>query len=187
MIILPNFFERYTASLRILTSLLILKNGLNIKYLKNLSKIYTAEALYDTNFIKPLNIEQFCLNTFCAVSIIKLKNEKQFKFEIISKGNFFINPKIFTVLILNLALYCEELKIYTTNSLIEINFKGNYKKSLSALKRLQGFYFYSVKEDKGKIIIPTEITAEKSVKIIGTRENIYDQYSPVNLFFGNLV
>lgn len=187
MIILPNFFERYTASLRILTSLLILKNGLNIKYLKNLSKIYTAEAFFESDSKKPLELEKFCFNILCAVWIIKLRRQEKFEFKIDLKGIFLINPKLLTVLLLNLSKESKKIIITEKGNHIVIDFKGSHKKSLSALKRLQGFYFYSSKFSSGKLIIPCHKTTQKSKEFSGVIENICDQYSPVNLFFENLV
>lgn len=187
MTVLPNIFERYTSSLRILTSLLILKNGLKTKYLKNLSKIYTAEAYFNKNEKQPLDIENFCLSLLCAVSVIKYKQSKKFKFKINATGNFYINQQLFTVLILNLCRECEKLNVTANENIIEINFKGGYKKSLISLSKLKGFYFYCAKTQSGKIIIPTKKTAEKSVIFLSVWENIYDRFSAVNLFFENLL
>ncbi len=187
MTVLPNFFERYTASLRNLTSLYILKKGLNKKHLENLCKIYTAEGYYSKNSTVPLDIENYCLNLFCAVSVIKFKRNQKFKFNINLKENFLINQKLFTVLILTLCNDCRSIEINSENNFIQINFKGEYKKSLKALAALKGFYFYSIKTSRGKIIIPAKETAEKSIQFAGLLENIYDRFSPVNLFFQNIL
>ncbi len=187
MTVLPNFFERYTASLRILTSLLILKNGLNKKYLGNLSKIHTAEVFFTSNQRHSLDIKKFCLNILCAVSVIKLKNNKKFCFEVISKGDFLINSKIFMVFLINLSYECKQIKIISLKDKIVINFRGKYKKSLSALEKLKGYYFYCRKTKKGKIIIPTQKTSGKSVEFPSVWENIYDQFSPVNLYLKNIL
>ncbi len=187
MTVLPNSFGRYTAALRILTSLLILKQGLNKKYLKNLSKIYTAESYFHKNFYEPVNIEKLALSLLCAVAIIKFKQNKNFSFEVTTDKNFLINKNIFTVLILNLCKDCEQIYIHTSENQIIIGFKGNHKKSLSALRKTKGFYFYSLKTKSGKIIIPAEETLEKSVNFPSEWENIFDRFSPVNLFFENTI
>ena len=128
MTVLPNSFERYTAALRILTSLLILKHGLRQKHLKNLSKIYTAESFFRSNFYEPLNIEKFTLSLLYAVAIIKIKQNKNFTFEVDGDKNFLISKGVFTVLLLNLCKYCEELYIGTKDDQIIINFKGKHNK-----------------------------------------------------------
>lgn len=187
MTVLPNSFERYTATLRIMTSLLILKHGLRHKYLKNLSKIYTAESFFRSSFYEPVNIEKFTLSLLYAVAIIKFKQNKIFLFEVGANKNFLISKGVFTVLLLNLCKYCDEVYIHTEENQIIINFKGNHKKSLSALKKLKGFYFYSVKTGIGKIVIPAKSTNQTSVNFAGEWENIFDRFSPVNLFFENIL
>ncbi len=184
---LPNNFERYTSALRILTSLFILKNGLNIKYLKNLSKIYTAESYFYKNQKQPLDIENFCYSIFYAVSIIKFKHFQNFDFKIHSQGNFLINKKLFTVFLLNLCLDCNEILVTTNQSHIEINFKGKYKKSLKALEKLKGFYFYSLNQNYGKIVIPAVKTDRTSESFESEWENIFNRFSAVNIFFENLL
>lgn len=181
--VLPNSFERYTASLRILTSLLILKYGLNKKLLQNLCKIYTAEAFYGAKNLQPLNIQNFVLELFYAVSVIKPEN---FVFSANCHGNFLINKNVFTVLLLNLCKECEEIKISFKKNII-IDFKGKHKKALSALKNLRGFYFYLDNTNAGKFIIPVLNTNKKSVSFANAWENIFDQFSPVNLFFENIL
>lgn len=187
MTVLPNSFERYTAALRILTSLLILKHGLHLKYLKNLRKIYTAESFFRSNFYEPLDIENFTLSLLYSIEIIKFKQNKNFTFEVNADKNFLISKSVFTVLLLNLCKYCEEIYVSTKNDQIIIEFKGNHKKSLSALKKLKGFYFYSVKTSIGKIVIPVIETNQESVDFAGEWENIFDRFSPVNLFFENIL
>lgn len=184
---LPNNFERYTSALRILTSLFILKNGLNIKYLRNLSKIYTAEGFLYKNHKEPLDIENFCYSIFYAVYVIKAERLQQFEFEINSNGNFLINKKIFTVFLLNLCLECNQIRVTTKQKHIEINFKGKYKKSLKALEKLKGFYFYSFNRNYGKIIIPTTKTEQISISFENEWENIVNRFSVVNIFFENLL
>ncbi len=183
MTVLPNSFERYTASLRILTSLLILKHGLNKKFLRNLSKIYTAEAFYNNKNLQPLSIQKFALELFYAASVIKPQN---LIFSINCQGNFLINKNVFTVLLLSLLKECDEINI-TFEKNIVINFKGNHKKALSALKNLQGYYFYSVFANSGKFIIPALRTNKQSVPFANEWENIVNQFSTVNLFFENIL
>lgn len=187
MTVLPNSFERYTSALRILTSLLILKHGLQHKYLKNLRKIYTAESFFRSDFYESVNMKEFTLSLLYAVAIIKFKQNKNFTFEVDADKNFLISKGVFTVLLLNLCKYCEQVCICVKDQNIIINFKGNHKKSLSALKKLKGFYFYSFKTRIGKIIVPAKLTDQKSVDFSGEWENIFDRFSPVNLFFENIL
>jgi len=185
--VLPNSFERYVAALRILTSLLILKHGYNKKYLKNLCKIYIAESYYKNNPCVPLDIRDYSLSLFCAVAFLKYKQNKKFEFSVDTDGNFLINKSIFTVLLLKLCKECEIIDIKAGSSGIIINLKGNHKKSLSALKKLKGFYFYSSKTNNGKFVIPAKKTDQKSVSFPSVWENIHNRFSPVNLFFENIL
>lgn len=187
MTVLPNSFERYTFALRILTSLSILKHGLTQKHLRNLSKIYTAESFYRKDFTEATNIQKFSLNLLFAVAVIKFKQNKTFEFEVDVNKNFLINKNIFTVLILNLCKECEKIYISAKQNQITVSFKGNYKKSLSALKKLKGFYFYSLKTGDGKIVIPAQETSQNSSNPINEWGNIFDRFSPVNLFFENIL
>ena len=178
MTVLPNSFERYTSALRILTSLLILKHGLQHKYLKNLRKIYTAESFFRSDFYESVNMKEFTLSLLYAVAIIKFKQNKNFTFEVDADKNFLISKGVFTVLLLNLCICCEQVCICVKDQKIIINFKGNHQK---------GFYFYSFKTRIGKIIVPAKLTDQKSVDFSGEWENIFDRFSPVNLFFENIL
>ena len=183
MTVLPNSFERYTAALRILTSIFILKNNISQKYLRNLRKIYTAEAFYSHRHKQPLNIQKFASDLLYAVSVIK---PQKFIFSVNCSGNFLINKNIFSVLLLELCKECNSIQIQFEENVI-INFKGNYKKALPALKKLKGFYFYSVNTNCGKFIIPALKTNQDSVPFANEWENIAHQFSAVNLFFENVL
>lgn len=182
MTVLPNSFERYTAALRNLTSILILRNGLNQKHLKNLSKIYTAEAFF-YHHKQPLNIEKFACGLLGAASLIK---PNKLVFSVNCRGNFLINKNLFTVLLLNLSKECSLIEIEIEGDIV-ISFTGKCKKALSALKNLRGFYFYSINTQRGKFIIPVLKINEKSIPFENEWENISYQFSPVNLFFGNIL
>ncbi len=182
MTVLPNSFERYTAALRNLTSILILRNSLNKKHLKNLSKIYSAEAFF-YHHKQPLNIEKFAWGLLGAASLIK---PEKLVFSVNCRGNFLINKNIFTVLLLNLSKECSLIEIEVKKDIL-ISFTGNCRKALSALKKLKGFYFYSINTNCGKFIIPVLKTNQESIPFENVWENIAYQFSPVNLFFQNVL
>lgn len=181
MTFLPNSRERYITALRITTSLLILKNGINKKYLKNLCKIYTAEAYLSQSAKLPLDIENFGLNLFSAVCAVK---QKPLCFSVNANGNYLINKNILTVLLLTLSQKCREIHIKTAENMIIIDFKGNLKKCILPLKKLNGYFFLT--GQNGKFIIPAQKTKENSVPFYKTLEYFYDRFSPLNLFFRNL-
>lgn len=187
MTVLPNSFERYTASLRILTSLLILKHGLKKKYLKNLSKIYTAESFYNCENFEAVDINKLSLSLLCAVSVVNSKQNGKLHFQVNTVSTFYINKNIFIVLLLNLCKNCREIYISESHNQIIINFKGKYKKSLPALKMLKGFYFYLPKNKRGKFVIPAHTTLQESVNLPNVWENVTDRFSPVNMFFENVL
>lgn len=184
MTVLPNSFERYIAALRILTSLMILKRGLNKKFLQNLRKIYTAEAYLNRHNTVPVDIGSICLSLICAASVLKYK---KMIFSVNCKGNFLINKDILTILLLTMCRECNQIHITIKQNKIIIDFNGNYKKSLSALNKLKGFYFYSVKTKNGKFVIPVNQTEKQSVTFENEWENLYNRFSPVNLFFENVL
>ena len=80
MIVLPNSFEKYLYNLRIYTSLSILKHGILPRHLKNLKKIYLAEAFLFKNHTEPTDLRLLSYNLLDCV-----KNLKEFKKKITDK------------------------------------------------------------------------------------------------------
>jgi hypothetical protein len=101
-----------------------------------------------------------------------------------ANGNYLINKNILTVLLLTLSQKCREIHIKTAENMIIIDFKGNFKKCILPLKKLNGYYFLT--GQNGKFVIPAAKTKQNSVPSYKTLEYFYDRFSPLNLFFRNL-
>lgn len=183
MIILPNNLERYISALRIYISISILKEGLKPKHLENLRKLYTIEAVLNKNFSSAVNISDFCLNLLQAVKDIK----PSFNFKIKSDGNYYINKKLFTVLLLTLCKEVENIKIETTKSHILITVPSKTKSSLFCLKKLKGYFLCEIKSNRFLFLIPCQKTSEKPKKTETEWEYLFDQFSPLNIFFNRIL
>lgn len=183
MIILPNSFERYIAALRIYVSASILKHGLLKKHLKALRAIYIAEAFLESGISQSVDLKKLCLNLLGAVSAINT----DFTYKCDTHGNYLINKRLITILLLKLSQNSRKIEINYINNKILITSTGQINNSLAVIKTLEGCYYKDLKANKSLIAIPAFETAEKSVKIESEWQNIFDSFSPVNIFFNRIV
>ena len=179
MIVLPNSFEKYLYNLRIYTSISILKHGILPKHLKNLKKIYVAEALLFSKNKLPTNLQLLNYNLLCCV-----KNIKQFNFFININKNVIINQKLYTALILTLANNSDILKIEFRDGII-IKGNGKIKSSKKIIRFLGGYSFYDLKTNNFIIFIPCNTTTLSPTPTLTQWELLFDKFSPFNLFFKN--
>ncbi len=182
MIFSPNSAMRYLAALRIYVSLSILKNGLNAKHLENLRKIFTAEAFLNKKSLQSVDIKKLSYNFFESISAIK----QDFKFCCNLYGNFLINKKLFTILLLQLSKETKEISLENNNTFLIIKLNGKIK-NLSTLKALKGYSLFEIKNKKTIIIIPTTKTKQKSVEIESEWELLFDKFSVLNIFFTRIL
>lgn len=183
MIVLPNSFERYLSALRIFVSLSILKHGLRPRHLENLKKIYFAEALYNKILVQSVDINKLCTNLLRAVNAINT----DFKFECRIDGNFYVNKSLFTLFLLQVSKISNTVSVNGNEAFIAIKFSNPNRIPLPFLSALGG---YALKETKHNItlaLIPSAEATESSVYVESEWENIFDQFSVVNIFFKNIL
>ncbi len=182
MIFLPNKLERYTAALRNSIQFLILKNGIKASYIKNISKIYTCEALFSYKEKIPVNIYKYCNKLLLSAHTKLLSYNKKLAFKITAKGNYLLNKKLLTVLLLTICQNGNNIEVFTFKGLLvlsaEIDNISRIKKVISALN---GLFFYERKGRKLYILIKANLTDKKEFET--KREwAICDPLSPVNIF-----
>ena len=182
MIVLPNSFERYLASLRIFVSLSILKHGLKPKHLKMLKKITITEAFYNKNTLQSVDIYKLCINLFRATSTYKT----HFKFHISNTDNHQINKMLFSLLLLTIAKHTESCKIYSTQTHIVIKSNNISKQLIAFINALDGYYLREIYTNQIAVIIPAPETKKPTVYIESEWEYIFDKFSVLNIFFENI-
>lgn len=183
MIVLPNDLERYIASLRVFVSLLIFKNGLTQKHLNNLKKIYKCESFLNKKFCCCVNINVFTTNLLRAISDIN----PRFTFECDCKGNFLLNKNLLTLLILKLSKEFKEIKLKTFKNQILITVPQKTNSCLSVINALKGHCLFEIKSNRFLIIIPLKETCEKPIKTESEWEYLFNQFSPLNIFFNRIL
>lgn len=182
LIVLPNSFERYLASLRIFVSLSILKHGLQAKHLEKLQKIHLAEAFFDKNSLQSVDIFRLSQNLLNAVRSINCN----LNFSCAKAGNFYINKKLFTILLLKLCEFSDNISLNSQENYIQMKFSGKNQNISPILNALKGFYIYESKSNLSLVIIPATKTHQESVYIESEWEYLFDKFSIVNIFFINV-
>ncbi len=181
MIVLPNSYSRYLASLRYFTSFNIFKNGLKDRYLKNLKKIYLAEAIFNKNFTESIDINKLSNNILGATKYLK----PNIKYKIKSNGTYLVNKNLFSYLLLDI-IKNHSLVLSAKENYLCIKFKGKNLPTLSIISALDGYIFREIKTTENLLIIPTEKTNRKSSYCDSEWEYLFDKFSIVNLFFLNI-
>ncbi len=179
MIVLPSSFERYLAALRNFVSLSVFKYGLTPRHLKNLKKIYKAEAFYHKSEVYSLDINEFCKNLLRAVSAFR----EDLKFSITADGNLLVNQKLLTHLILTICCFSDYLKITEKDGFLLILFYGKSEKILRFINAMSGTIFYEQKTEASLIVIPASKTSQSSVPILSEWDFLFDSFSAVNVYF----
>ena len=180
MIVLPNSFERYLASLRNFVSLSILKHGLQQKHFEKLKKIYFAEAILNKKHPQSVDLFRLCFNLLSAVSTIK--NKLNFCCEI--SNNYYINKKLFIFLLVKICESSNKIKLFSNDNFIIIIFNGQFKNSKKILNLLNAIYLQEIKNRISLVAVPIVKTKEKSVYIESEWEYLFDKFSIINLYFG---
>ena len=179
MIVLPNSFERYLASLRIFVSLSVLKHGLLPKHYKNLKKIYTAEAIYNKNTMQSVDINKLCKNLLTAATTIK----PDLKFESYINKNVYINKSLFSLLLLSISKISNLIKIEHKSDHICIFFEAFKTQRIPYLQELGG---YTLKlNNKSLALIPVAISNTDSIYQESEFEYIFDKFSVLNIFLSS--
>lgn len=183
MIVLPNSFERYLSALRIFVSLSILKHGLKPRHLASLKKIYYAEAFYNKNSRQSVDIKKLSTNILNTITTYKYR----LNFSCNLKNNYHINKNLFTLLLLEISSLSNFISISSDNNFVVIKFSSKKQNPTKTLYALGGFSFHEAKYNTTLFVIPAEKTNHPSVYIESEWENIFDQFSTVNIFLKNIL
>ncbi len=183
MIVLPNSYERYLAALRIFVSLSILKHGLQPHHLEKLKKIYCAEALYNKTLVQSVDINKLCANLLGSVNAIN----PDFKFSCHINGNFYLNKALFSAFLLQVTKITDTIWVDGNEAFITIRFPNPNNTPLPFLSTLGGYELKETKQNITLTLIPTAQTPQESVYIESEWENIFDQFSAANIFYGNIL
>ncbi len=168
-----------TNALRLLYQKFILKNGIKPAYLISLKKINRIECFYNKTSPCPLDVEHFCYELFTAIFL-----KKKFDYFINITGNYLIDKKIFTILILEI---CEtanylEIKDFNGGFIISGNFKTN--KNINFLtKKLKGAAFKDISKNINYIKFNFSKTQKKSGDFETAYALLQNPLSLVNLYF----
>ncbi|MBE6786791.1 MAG: hypothetical protein E7537_00415 [Ruminococcaceae bacterium] len=181
MIVLPNSFERYLANLRIYVSLSILKHGFKKHHLKNLKKIYFAEAMYNKNTVQSVDINKLYNNILSAVKA----TNSHLKFNSGMSGNFYINKSLFSLFLIHISTVTNDVTANYSRECICISFNCKNPNPLPYLKELGG---YLLKHKTTCLaVIPVLKSLDESIYIESEFEFIFDKFSVVNVFYNNLL
>ena len=175
---LPKSFERYLSSLRQYVEKSINFGDESPKQLEKLKKIYVCEAIYYKNHKESVDINMLSASLLRAASYIDQNTE--YKIDI--SGNFIINEKLFSLVLLMTAK-SGALKIFYQNNNVLMKFCGENKKTAPIISALNGYTIYEIKENESLIIIPAKKAKNKSKYIKSDFEYLFDKFSVVNLIF----
>ena len=184
MIFLPNKTERYTAALRIIIQHLSIKNGINTKYLKNLKKIYIAEAILNPDYEQPINIYDYIYKIFESIHIVKTEKTKPFFYKINVRGTFLIKEKLFSSLLLSLCEITDCIEVSYKKGNLIIKCKTEKTKHCALLiKKLKGSVLYEIKSNYLLMRIPVTLTDKKTIGLnFSIEDYILNPLSPINIF-----
>ncbi len=185
MIFLPNNFERYTAALRNLIQLFVIKNGIKPKYLDSLRKIYQAEALFSRDAEIPTDICNFLSHLLTAVYIKKSESGIPFYFKINIRGNFLLNQKPYTALILSVCQNAYKIEIFELNGKLAIKaITPKTKHSHRLVKNLDGCVYFERVTNTSLTLLPLIATDKKAIlcKPNNTEEYLLNPFSEVNIY-----
>ena len=179
MLYYPNKLEKYANSLRLIYQKLILKESFNPKHLSNLRKIYEFEATITDN-VCPVDLEKFCIELFTAVIFYK-----KFNYNLQIKGNYLLNPKILTCILLSIAKETDYIKIYTLKEKIVIKSKITNKIIEKLIKKMGGIMLKSLNTKMFYIQLNFEKTQKRTTDFNTAFYHCIDPLSPVNLYLNS--
>ncbi len=178
---LPNKTERFTAALRNYIQNLISKNGLSKKYIDRMKKIIIFEAVNSEKETVPCDVKLLANRLFIIIYSRLLDENKSLNFSVKISERYIINTKLFTILLIVLALNSKEIIIEELFGNLIVKCKTDIKIKPKLLKALNSSVLYEKKSEFLMLIIKAEKTAKPSVDI--KREwDISNPFSPINLF-----
>ena len=180
---LPNKTERYLAALRETTSRFINKNGIKPKYLKMLKIIYETEAVLTEQNEKPIDISAAVHSLFTAVYLKKAAKTQKFEFSVNADGNYILDKKIFTVILLKICSLTEFIELFTSCGKIAVRFYGRAEKSTNRLlEKINATSLYECNTNCTVIVFNFTKTAKKTADFEGFYGHLENPFSAVNLY-----
>ncbi len=178
MINFPKKYHKVPYYLRNSYQKLILKYGIKPKYLNTLKKILRIEAYISGIFPVPVNIENYCSQLFTAIFL-----KKDFDYFINTKGNFSVDKKLFTTLLLEISQWCDYLEITVINSCLVL--KGNFKITMPIkilTHRLGGVIFGDLKREIYYLKFNFPATQKENGDIEKAYSMLQNPLSAVNIY-----
>jgi hypothetical protein len=182
LIFLPNFFDKYTAFLRLAVDNLINKKGFSVKYVEMLKKINFAEGFFYKEEIEPLDVKEYILLLLHVCQLKTSNYKKTIKVTLRINGNFLINKKLLTILLLQLYKSCKKITVAFIKGKIVIMCDRLPPASLKTVTALNGYCLKEVKSQRSAIIIKAERTEKSPIKTNKDWLNLTNPYSLINLF-----
>ena len=177
MIYYPKKYEIYANSLRCLYQNLILQKGFKQNLLNSLRKIYEFECIFQAEK-SPVNLYDFCDAILTAVTL-----KRNLIFQLNIHGNFILNQKAFTALLLGISKTTDYIDISTKDEILTI--KSNFKKTKTLeglVKILGGVLFKNLENGISYIFIKLEKTKKETVDFQDAYELSVNPLSIVNCY-----
>ena len=177
MIYYPKKYEIYANSLRCLYQKLILQKGLKPNFLNSLRKIYEFECIFQTEK-SPVNLYNFCDAILTAVTL-----KRNFIFHLNIHGNFILNQKAFTALLLGISETADYIAISTKDEILTLKSNFEKTKTLEKLVRIMGgVLLKKLENDISYIFIKLEKTKKETVNFQDAYELSVNPLSIVNCY-----
>lgn len=175
---LPNKYERYCAAMRNYLQNAILKYGVTEKKKENLKKIIIFERVNFENELSPCDIKLLSSKLFILIYTKTIDKKQPFDFSVKIKENYFIDPYLFSIVLIKIALNSKKIIIDEILGNIVIKSNANLKIHQKLLKKLNAICFFEIK--KGNLILV--INAEKTSKSSVDMKKEWDISNPFSIF-----
>lgn len=147
-----------------------------------MKKIYKAEAKLEEGTV-PVNLCDFATRLLTGVYIKRIEQNKNFKFNVKSDGNYFLNIKAFTVLLLEASEKSESIFVEGKRGKVIITAESfSIHSNLELFSILKAYYFKEGNK-KIKIILPTDATGKTEVLFKSIWDYIEQPFSEINMWF----
>ncbi|MBQ7010355.1 MAG: hypothetical protein IJN63_01490 [Clostridia bacterium] len=184
MIFLPNFFDRYTASLRNTVQISAIKNGKNQKHYNNMKKILTAEATYGYNETVPIDLGEYVSRLFTSLYILRAESEEYFEFRVNIRDKYMVDVKKMTVFLLTACKKCKKAEFFDYRGKPALKIEGfNPEKSKKLINKLSGVSFFEVKKQNFCVYFKFVSTDKKPTETFLEYLDLNNPFSAINIFW----
>ncbi len=179
---LPNKYEHFAAALRNYVQNSILTEGLELKHLIQLKKIFEFESVFLYNEKLPCDVNQYVSKLLITVYSKLLEKNIHLNFTVNIKNNYIINKKLFLCLMLNVVSVSNNIKIYELHGNIAIKAKAENKLNQIIVNSIGAKMFYERKTNTFLIAFDAQPTAKLPLNNNNNEWDISDPFSPINLY-----